>query len=341
MATESITVNVGGQPSITVAVDVEQVGGTTPPAFLATMRGLSPGDDAPIDTYASDLAGYVADIDEAQALLDAAEAAGDVAAAIALLSGGGGGVPEYDTLQEVITAIAAAELVEGDAWRITWTGDTYLGDGDVVGTVRRGVPSWGGLLPAPLLGTTPTTAASAGAGARTTDGAGRLRLTVGASNTDEIVADLGFATRPLRRYLLALRYTSATPSSTTEALLQARLAVGSSWQGRSLAYFGSWQSRQDASSGGGSLIAFAPSVPTFATAARVDLDLTSGPSVASPQWAGDAVAGTNLSRPSSGSSHATGLGDWRSPTLEVRPQLLLASSGIAGQVDLIGVLCEV
>jgi hypothetical protein len=344
MATETITVNVGGQPSLTVAVEVEQVSGTAPPDFVATLRDLSPGDDTPINTYATDLDTYVADIDEAQDLLDAGQAAGDVATAIALLSGGGGGVPEYASLQDVIAAIAATTLAEGDAWRISWTGDTYLADGEVVGTVRRGVPSWGDLLPATKLGTTASTASSAGAGARTTDGAGRLRLTVGASDTDDVLADLGLTGRPYRRMVQAINYTTATPGNASELLVQARLssADGTAWLGHGLRYFSSWTMRLDATEGSTSPISPSPSISAtaFASGARLDLEMSSGPDFASRTFAYELTRGSSVAESSSGFAQPTGLGDWRG-TPEVRVRLRLSSSGTAGQADLIGLLCEV
>lgn len=82
MAAQQITVHVAPAQEITVDVEVAQIGGATPPAFVATLRTLSPSDDAPINAYATDLAGYAADIGEAQDLLDAAEAVGTLAEAV-------------------------------------------------------------------------------------------------------------------------------------------------------------------------------------------------------------------------------------------------------------------
>jgi hypothetical protein len=84
MATETITVNVGGQPALAVAVDVEQVGAVLPD-FVATMQALSPGDDVPINSYATDLDGYASDIAQAQALLDAAQSVGVPTSALNVL----------------------------------------------------------------------------------------------------------------------------------------------------------------------------------------------------------------------------------------------------------------
>lgn len=84
MATESITVNVGGQPALTVGVGVEQVGAVLPD-FVATMQALSPGNDTPINSYATDLDGYASDIAQAQALLDAAQSVGVPTSALNVL----------------------------------------------------------------------------------------------------------------------------------------------------------------------------------------------------------------------------------------------------------------
>lgn len=57
------------------------------PGFVGTLRGLSPGDDTPIDTYATALAAYVTGVVQAQALLDAAIGLGSASEAIARLEG--------------------------------------------------------------------------------------------------------------------------------------------------------------------------------------------------------------------------------------------------------------
>lgn len=209
MATETITVNVGGQPALAVAVEVEQVSGTAPPDFVATMRGLSPGDDAPIDSYATDLDGYVADIDEAQDLLDAAQAVGTPAAAIAKLAAAD--ITTYTDLADVI----AAALPEGTPWRILWGAGTlaapFDGAGEIVGTILNGDPSWIGFLPSDLWGTTLSDTTATG-GTRTTDSDGRPRLSVTSTSGSSVETDLGMRTdRPQRVRLLA-RLTVATPA---------------------------------------------------------------------------------------------------------------------------------
>lgn len=261
--------------------------------------------------------------------------------------GGGGGaqdVPTYATLQAVIDAITAAELAEGDAWRIAWTGDDYLPDGEVVGTVRRGTPSWGDLLPGHLLGTTPSTVSSAGGAARTTDADGRLRLTVGASDTDEILADLGIEGRPYRRVKVALQYTSATPGNASELLASMRLAdaTGAAWLGPGIRFFSSWTLRLDASAGSTSPLSPSPAIATgaFASGARVDLEMSSGPDFAARSWAYELAQGSSAVESTTAFAQPAGLGDWRT-SVEVRTQIKLASSGTAGQADLIGLLCEV
>lgn len=55
------------------------------PTFFATLRGMSPGDDTPINAYATDLDSYAADIAQAQALLDAAQRVGDATSALNVL----------------------------------------------------------------------------------------------------------------------------------------------------------------------------------------------------------------------------------------------------------------
>lgn len=313
------------------------------PSFFAVLRGLSPGDDAPLNTFASDLAAYVTGIDQAQEMLDAAAALGSATDAIERLEGPAP-VPTYADLAAVIAAIAATTLAEGDPWRIAWTGDTYLGSGEVIGFVRRGAPSWGDMLPGSKLGTTYSTVSSAGAGARSTDGAGRLLLTVGASDTDEILADLGFAGRAYRRAVQAVQYTTATPGAVNEILLQTRLAsvAGTSWLGPGLRYFGSWALRLDASAGSTSPLSPSPaiSVGAFAAGARVDFEMSSGPDFTARSFGYKITQGTSVAESTTAFAQPAGLGDWRT-SVEVRNQLKLASSGTAGQAVLIGLLCEI
>lgn len=259
-------------------------------------------------------------------------------------SGGGGSVPTYASLQAVIDAITAGDLTEGDYWRIAWTGDGYLGDGQVVGCVKLGAPSWGADLPGHLLGTTLITTSSAGGGARTVDGVGRPRLTVGAADADEIIVDLGFASRPLRRFRAALQYTSATPANATEVLAQIRLANAgnTAWLGPGLRHFSTWSVLLTATAGAVSPIGATPTLTSaaFAAGARVDLELTSGPDFASRSFGYRATRGSSVAESTAVFAQPAGLGDWRT-SVEVRPQLRLASSGIVGQLDLIGLICEI
>ncbi len=281
MPTESFTVVVTGQPALTVAVDVEQVGGATPPAFVATLRGLSPGDDAPIDSYATDLdtyvatideaqdlldaaqavgnvdaaiaklaatdpdfvttlrtlspgddapldtyatalAGYVADVGEAQDLLDASIAAGDVATAISILAGGGGAVPTYASLADVIADIGTG-LGERDPWRVAWTGDAYIPDGAVVGTVVDGEPSWEGTIPWPVLGLSASTLTTVSGGTVGADGAGRPLISVTSTAGSTVEIDLGLELRTPRRLVIEGVFTaSATPTSSGSSVLAAQ-----------------------------------------------------------------------------------------------------------------------
>jgi hypothetical protein len=55
------------------------------PSFFATLRTLSPGNDTPINSYATDLDGYASDIAQAQALLDAAQSVGVPTSALNVL----------------------------------------------------------------------------------------------------------------------------------------------------------------------------------------------------------------------------------------------------------------
>lgn len=124
---------------------------TTPEAYAALIAFFG-GDQAAADAYLAQLEGYADDGEDAQALLDAAAAAGDVATAIAILEGGGISLGTYADLKTVVDLIADGTLVEGQGWRIAWTGDTYIPDGEALGIVRYGKPVWSGTIPAPLIG---------------------------------------------------------------------------------------------------------------------------------------------------------------------------------------------
>jgi hypothetical protein len=177
MATETITVNVGGQPALAVAVEVEQVSGTAPPDFVATLRGLSPGDDVPINTYATDLDTYVTGIDEAQDLLDAAQAAGDVATAIALLSGSA----------PATFADRADALIDGDTAVMivpTPAASPYLTD--LVGAIASG--GWSAALT--ILAGTEAGGYAGRSGTSTTVGASGPVQIPGASSIHLVMSDL-------------------------------------------------------------------------------------------------------------------------------------------------------
>lgn len=78
---------------------------TTPEAYAALIAFFD-GDQAAADAYLAQLEGYADDGDDAQALLDAAVAAGDVATAITILEGGG---PQ--TFAQIAAGILDADCV--------------------------------------------------------------------------------------------------------------------------------------------------------------------------------------------------------------------------------------
>lgn len=221
MMTYQISVRTS-RPRVVLPIRVEQVIGTTPPAFVDTLRDLSPGDDAPIDAYASDLASYAADIGDAQDLLDAAQAVGGVGDAIAILAGGGGAVPTYASLADVIADIGTG-LGERDPWRVAWTGDSYIPDGAVVGSVVDGEPSWEGTIPWPVLGLSATTLTTVSGGTVGADGAGRPLVSVTSTVGSTVEIDLGLELRTPRRLVIEGIFTaSATPNSSGNSVLAAQ-----------------------------------------------------------------------------------------------------------------------
>lgn len=183
-----------------------------PEAYLALIAFFG-GDQSAADAYLAQLEAYAADGDEAQDLLDAAEAAGDVATAIAILGGGGGPIPGYATIADVITAIGAAVLVDGDICLVQWTGDLYEPDGQAIVTVRNGRPSWETPIPWPQIGTTISTITASSGATVTTDGQGRPICTVPA--VDGAVAEVlfGLQIETPSLYVLKTQLTYATPSS--------------------------------------------------------------------------------------------------------------------------------
>lgn len=194
----------------------------TPEAY-AELIAFFGGDQAAADAYLSQLEGYAADGAEAQDLLDAAEAAGDVATAIAILGGGGGTIPEYDTIADVIVAIAATELVDGDVCLIRWTGDLYEPDGEAIVSVRNGRPSWETPIPWPQIGTTISTITASGGATVTQDGDGRPILTVPATSGAVAEVLLGLQIETPSLYRVKTHFTLAAPSSSGSGINGASL----------------------------------------------------------------------------------------------------------------------
>jgi hypothetical protein len=192
---------------------------STPEAYAALIAFFG-GDQSAADAYLAQLEAYAADGDEAQDLLDAAEAAGDVTTAIAILAGGPPAVVTYDTLADVI----AAALPDGSYWRVAWTGDTYEADGAVVGTIVAGDPSWRGVIPWPQIGTTVTTATSALGATRTADGDGRPVLNTAGTDGSLIEIKVGLQLRTPTIYQCNVFLTQNSGPTVGDSVLAAQLA---------------------------------------------------------------------------------------------------------------------
>lgn len=202
------------------------------------------GSDAAISSYLTQLEGYAADGAEAQDLLDAAEAAGTPAEAIAILEAGGAPtLGTYADLAEVVSAIGLGLLVEGQAWRIAWTGDAYIADGEVLGVVQDGHPVWRGILPTPYLATLGYTTS----GSVSYDAAGRPIMTAsGAASNTLHSAQLNMAVRPSSRIkATGIFQATGTPTLTGADGPSVRVILSptpTAFIVASLAYFsGVWQ----------------------------------------------------------------------------------------------------
>lgn len=182
------------------------------PDYVAPARAFF-GDDTATGAYLAQLEAYAADGAEATELLDAAIAAGDVATAIAILGGGSQTIPEYDTVADIVTAIGAAELVDGDACLVRWTGDLYEPDGAAIVFVRNGEPSWETPIPWPKIGTSLTTLTASSGATVTQDGDGRPVLTVPALNGAIAEVLLGLQIETPSLFILKTQLTQAAPSS--------------------------------------------------------------------------------------------------------------------------------
>lgn len=117
---------------------------TTPEAYAALIAFFG-GDQAAADAYLAQLEGYAADGDEAQDLLDAAEAAGDVATAITILEAGGSqtfaekasALVDADCMAMVVPTPTATPYIEDLAG--TFAG----GDWNTALTILTGQPAGG------------------------------------------------------------------------------------------------------------------------------------------------------------------------------------------------------
>lgn len=313
------------------------------PAAYAALIAFFGGDQSAADAYLAQLEGYADDGAEAQDLLDAAEAAGTVAEAIAILEGGGApSLGTYASLQDVLDEIAGGGLVEGQAWRIAWTGDLYLPDGEALGVVRRGKPAWRGVIPSPLLGVTWDVIS----GAVTYDGDGRpvLTTTGGASGTTNLIElDCDFG--PFLAATAATTYqATGTPSlsgtggpelriglaaTPTTMLVSALAYVGSAWVGV----------------GGGFGTPFAGLTPALnpATAQRVvyEIDVLANNRDLLPKAFTLITHGANAAQNFDANAAITsGFVDWRSD-LDLRVRISNTDLGVPSAVVLTGLECSI
>jgi hypothetical protein len=165
--------------------------------------------------------------------------------------GGGGPIPTYDTLQAVIDAA----LPDGSLWRIAWTGDAYEADGEVVGTIIAGDPSWRGVIPRPKIGAAATVVTTALSGALGADAQGRPRLTTIASNGSLVEVNLGLRLRTPTLYQLNIFHTQPAQADSTDSVLAAQLTREDNTSLRLWNYLaytaGSWQSGHFQAGAGG------------------------------------------------------------------------------------------
>lgn len=263
---------------------------TTPEAYAALIAFFG-GDQAAADAYLAQLEAYAANGGEAQDLLDAAEAAGDVATAIAILEGGPPPVTTYDTLADVI----AAALPDGSYWRIAWTGDTYEPDGAVIGTMVAGDPSWRGAIPWPQIGTTVSTVTSSGGATRTTDGAGRPVLNTLGADGSQIEIKVGLQLRTPQVFQANFFLTQNSGPTSGDSVLAAQLARVSNNTLRLWNYLlwnGNWRSGYFQTSGSAvdAVVGNDTDANQFQTGRKLDLTITL-PSERKVQYPGFFVTG--------------------------------------------------
>ncbi len=191
--------------------------------------------------------------------------------------GGGGAIPTYDTLAAVI----AAGLPDGSLWHLAWTGDAYEADGQVIGTIVAGDPSWRGIIPWPKIGTTPTVVTSALSGALGADAQGRPRLTTIASNGSLVEVNLGLRLRTPTLYQLNVLHTQPAQADSVDSVLVAQLAREDNTGLRLWNYLafvgGSWVSghfQTGAPSGGAAPVGAATTAGQFAGGRKIELLLT-------------------------------------------------------------------
>lgn len=311
------------------------------PDYVAPARAFF-GDDDQVGAYLTQLEAYAADGAEATDLLDAAEAAGTVAEAIALLEGGGPSLGTYATLQEVLDEIAGGGLVEGQAWRIAWTGDAHIPDGEALGVVRYGKPAWRGVIPSPLLGVAWTVII----GGVTYDGDGRpiLTTTGGAAGTTQSI-ELDCDLPPFLTLVARTRYqATGTPSLTGTAGPAARYGLAPAPTTRvlsALAYVGSeWFGVGGGF--GGPFAALSPALnPTTAQSVTFEIDIQSNRRDALPRgFTRISHGGNAFQNFDSATQVDAGWGDWRTD-LDARFRLENTDLGAASVFVLTGLECSI
>lgn len=304
------------------------------------------GDEAAAAAYIDQLTSYAADGLEAQELLDAAEAAGNVNEAIAILEAGG--LPLVQTYASLADVIAAA-LPENTPWRIAWDAGTlaapFSAAGEVVGDIRNGDPSWVGWLPYERWGTTLSDTTATG-GTRTTDSDGRPRLSVTSTSGSSVETDLGLRTdRPQRVRLLA-RFTAASPANGTDgefAGVMARRVSGGTifknYVGR-LVSIGGWYSGANIA---GSTIAF-PLLDSPTDTSKFnpgkniefELQMINGNISLNVMLAGSGLPNGETRKVQNATSLSSALGDFSSANdLDIGAYLI--SRGAAMSLDLLGI----
>lgn len=258
-----------------------------------------------------------------------------------------GGTPAYASLQDVIDAISAGDLAEGDAWRVAWAGDAYLSDGVAVGLVVNGVPSWTEPIPLPVLGFSGSSFGAVAGGAVALDGDGRPLLSVATGATDAIRWDMGFEGRPARTLRFVGVFTAASATSAAEQIVEARLADPTqvNYLGVGIRYFGGWQFIQmtQGSTGSGIVLSGAPAIGAFAAGVRFDLIVTRGKTyLVNPGFGGRIAAASGPAAQATAElTGSAGVGSWNNTSAEIRATLAMNGAGTAGNFLITGFAMEV